>query len=254
MPLPLQWDDEEKALLRGIERLPCEARTLGQMVDVLFDRRYASTAEPKTDLYYMYRGVKRPGDEELFKKHGLRYDVTVTLARTLGREYNKTLGHYHPVPDGSRLAYPELYEVLSGALVFLIQTRVAGSGDVERVYLISAREGDKVMIPPGYGHIMINPGNETLVTANLVESTFKSEYEPIKAKQGGAYYLLDDGTVKSNPAYKDLPEPQRVLAEKFWGNKSVDFAKGKNVYASFLESPEKYSFLKNPDELESLVP
>lgn len=249
LPLSLAWDEANNALMRGNERLECDTRTVGQMTDVLFDRRFASEADPKTPLYQMYRDMHRPQDAELLKKHGLRYDVTAIFPKNLGREWNKTLGHYHPTAPGSKHSYPELYEVLSGQLVFVLQKRRQGTNEAEDILLVSARAGDKVLVPPDYGHVMVNPSNETLVTANLVEATFKSDYAPVGEKGGMGVFLLDDGTTAKNPAYKDCPEPRRVTADKLESNSALSFARGKNTYASAIETPEKYSFLLKPDEL-----
>lgn len=157
-------------------------------------------------VYEMYRGVCRnESDQQWLDTHQIRYDVTRIPARTLCREWIKTKGHYHPrAPDG--LSYPEIYEVLEGNAYYLLQKK-----DLTDVALIRAEKGDLVLIPPGYGHVTINPSRETLTMANLVSSAFASDYRPYEEMKGGAYYLFSDETIRRNPAYPaDIP-PIRIV-------------------------------------------
>src|SRR5208283_4184895 len=102
---------------------------------------------------------------------GLPTSITVIPSFDLCGEYVKTKGHYHPA-DPAGTGYPELYDVTEGRALFLIQSRT-----LDDVILISAETGARVVIPPGYGHITINPSPDaTLVLANLVSTAFESEY------------------------------------------------------------------------------
>src|SRR4030066_309045 len=71
--------------------------------------------------------------------------------------------------------------------------------------MIKAKQGDKVIIPPGYGHLTINASNKVLKMANWVARDFESIYSPIKEKGGGAYFILEDNIVR-NQAYENVPE------------------------------------------------
>jgi len=150
----------------------------------------------------MFRDVARsPADRMWLEKEGLRYDITVIPPGELCGEFVKTLGHFHPnAPDGH--GYPEVYEVLSGEAHYLIQERFLSS-----VALITARENDIVIIPPGYGHVTINPSrNSVLQMANIVSSRFESEYYPYQQKRGAAYYEITDRTFVKNSLYPQIPD------------------------------------------------
>lgn len=165
---------------------------LHDMDDVLYDREWAKDAE-NLELYYMYRDLflsRRDGD--LFKEQGLRYDITIIPPLMLGREYVKTAGHYHPKVPGQIVTYPEVYEVLEGVATYLLQKE-----DLSDVVVVRARAGDKVVVPPGYGHITINESNKRLKMANFVCRDFSSIYDPIKERGGGAYFLTHEGFVKN---------------------------------------------------------
>jgi glucose-6-phosphate isomerase len=52
-------------------------------------------------LYAMYRGTGLEKDQWALTTAGLRYDVTVIFPGTIGSEYVKTVGHYHPRVPGN---------------------------------------------------------------------------------------------------------------------------------------------------------
>lgn len=197
---------------------------------------------PEGPLYEMYRGVSRTSaDLDWLNKHHLRYDVTRIPARILCGEWVKTKGHYHPkAPDG--LSYPEIYEVLEGAAYYLLQKK-----DLSDMILIRAEKGDLVLIPPGYGHVTINPVNETLTMANLVSSEFSSDYLPYEEMQGAAYYFFEDGSVRKNSRYPaDIPDLRIVDAR---GASLPEPFPDRSLYG-LIGDERRLRFLNHPKEFE----
>ncbi|WP_165077869.1 glucose-6-phosphate isomerase family protein [Methanogenium sp. MK-MG] len=212
-------------------------RTVGDMAGVL--AAPDGELDPATPLYYMYRDLAMSADDrDILSRQNLRYDITVIPPAVLGGEYVKTKGHYHP-DSPSGIGYPELYQVLSGEAHFLLQRK-----DLSDVVAVAASAGEFVMIPPGYGHVSINPGEEVLVMANLVSTRFESEYALYEEMQGGAFYGMEKNGWEKNPRYlaaspfreqsaRDAPEP--------------GIRHGMDIYAlisgsadlSFLNEPEK---------------
>ena len=169
-------------------------RSAEDLRGVLANRSCTSTGP----VYYMYRDLSRSDrDRSWLAAQHLRFDITVIPPREICGEFIKTKGHYHPEnPSGT--AYPEVYEVLAGKAHYLIQNR-----DYSDVVMIAASAGEIVVIPPGYGHVTINPaGNTVLQMANIVSSRFSSDYHGYEALNGAAYFeMAKEGFVK-NPAYK----------------------------------------------------
>lgn len=192
-----------------------DVRKLTDATPVLFEKVDDSGERP---LYYMYRDVHCTPDETLFCKHLIRYDLTVLLPGKIGREYIKTVGHFHPARTARKGSFPEYYEVLSGEAVYLLVRNLPDGVDVLAVH---ARAGDKVYIPPDHGHITINPGTVPLVMANLIESRFNSLYGPFREKHGAPFYYVElngQGYFVKNKYYQeplrlrelqaaDLPQP-----------------------------------------------
>lgn len=190
------------------------ARTLTEMRPFLRDPAAAGPAE----VYWMYRDAALPEHRDACARLSARYDVTVLLPGTLGMEFIKTAGHYHPPMPGSDLTYGEVYQVLFGRAACLLQRAAAAAGDgaaagrVVDAVLVEAEAGDLIVIPPGYGHVTVNVGRAPLAMANWVDPVFQAEYSPYREARGAAYYLLDgagDGAAaEPNPRYRH-PAPLR---------------------------------------------
>ncbi|MCX6722508.1 MAG: glucose-6-phosphate isomerase [Candidatus Staskawiczbacteria bacterium] len=167
-----------------------DIRHLNDMRGVLQDKNFAEAATD-TDLYFMYRALE--------EKNDLRYDITVLAPKMLGGEFNKTKGHYHIG------AYPEVYTVLEGTAIYLLQKRNE-AGDIEDVYAVETKAGETAIMPPFYGHVTINPSEtEELKMANWVSPECKSDYSVYENLRGACYYYTKQGWLK-NESYKNTPE------------------------------------------------
>jgi len=184
-----------------------EIRYLNDMKEVLYDQEWAKTA-PNLELYYMNRGVK--------EKDNLRYDITTIPSQMLGKEFTKTKGHEH---IGE---YGEVYMVLEGEAYYLMQKRK--NDIIEDVFVIKAKKGDVAVIPPGYGHVTINPSNKDLKMANWLDKDCKSDYSPMQKFQGACYFYTTEGWIK-NKNYKQVPELRFEKPKKSMPD-NLDFLKG----------------------------
>ncbi len=176
--------------------------------------------------YYMYRGVRTYED--------LRYDITVLPYRRLGREHVKTFGHYHNRALNGR-PYPEIYEVLSGKAMFVLQK--PESPEIEDLIVIEVHEGESLLVPPGYGHVTVNPGGGTLIYANLVYKLVRGDYTLFRRLRGAAVYLTTSGVLE-NPMYSRVPPPR--AADELVIKKSLK---------DIVEDPRIREFLRNPSDV-----
>lgn len=163
-----------------------EVRYLKDLKNLLYDKEWSKTTS-NFKIYSMYRGVRKKGE--------LRYDITIIPPRMLGKEFVKTKGHYH------RGTFGELYKVLGGKAIFLIQR---GEERIEDVYYQKAKGGEYILIPPHYGHVTINPSTKILKISNWISSKCESDYKFIEKKRGACYYYTVFGWVK-NKNYKRVP-------------------------------------------------
>ncbi len=221
-------------------------RTLEEMKEVLMDPKAKSTRE---DLYYMYRNVHFPDHDNVIERIGLTYDITVIPPATVGKEFNKTVGHYHANPEGSMMAYPEIYEVLHGKAVFLLQKMDPTFKNLIRVLRLEATEGQKVIYPPNYGHIIINATDDVLITANWVANDFKRMYQEVKDYRGMAYYGIKNkaGELEFVPnlKYNQLPAVE-TLTRKFMTG--FEIMKDGPMYWLGANNPKTLEFLTDPQK------
>lgn len=223
-----------------------DIRMLSGMREVVYDREWLKNARD-VELYYMYRDLALSDeDKKILRKENLRYDITLIPPHTLGNEFVKTAGHYHPRVPGTDLSYTEIYAVLEGKAHYLLQR--LGKNRITDAVLVKAEKGDKVVIPPDYGHITINPSKEELRMANFVSDRFSSVYEPIKEKHGGAYFELIDGKFIRNENYVELPDLRFLKAKDL---KDFSITRSEWMY-NLIKEPEKLGFLNKPQDFMAL--
>ncbi len=196
-------------------------------------------------VYYMYRDVARsPEDRQWLHERKIRFDITVIPPRDLCGECVKTKGHYHPAnPTGT--GYPEIYEVLEGEAHYLIQTR-----DCADVVMIAATAGEIVVVPPGYGHVTINPSRTAVLQmANLVSSAFQSEFQAYEDLRGAVFYEMTTGAFVKNLRYPQKSRLRLVKAGHIAGVKDTvsdplyDLVEKRAAILGFLNYPEEYQAL-----------
>lgn len=241
--LDLQADNHQLHFGPGVTEVTPAVRTLEDARYSLYDRKAAG---PEI-LYWMYRQVARTVDLELLQRLGLIFDVTIIRPGLVGREYIKTVGHYHSLKPGTNVAYPEVYEVLAGEATFLLQRATATPGRVDDVVVVTAHPGDKVVMPPGYGHITINAGNEYLVMTDMVAAANQSVYGDIQSLQGGAYFHIDAGAEAwvRNRKYNGTPALRRLAARDY---PEFGLHSDRPMYQLILEQANAFRFLTHPEE------
>ncbi len=220
---------------REIAGVP-ELRCLEDLRPVLRDRE-CSCSGP---AYSMYRDLAASPDDRVWMASlAIRFDITCIPPAIVCGEHVKTKGHYHP-KNSAGTGYPEIYQVFGGKAHYLLQAR-----DLSETILVEATAGDTVVVPPGFGHVTINPGGSELVMANLVSTEFSSEYDFYEAHRGAAYYELSDGTLEKNPEYPPVPEPVRVRAAVFlptspFRGPIYDLVKERDPRLGCLNHPERF--------------
>jgi len=231
----MEWKFDDESLEFSGRKIKPSVRKLLEMMPVLANPKKDTPLASDSPTYYMYRDVAHFGK--------IRYDVTRILSLDLAGEMNKTLGHVHP-HSAKGTPWSEVYEVLSGEAHFLLQ-KVNQLG-VQDAVLLSAKKGECLLIPPGYGHVTINPGKHDLVLGNLVSSDFDADYSQFLRLRGACYYEMHDGKFVRNKNYGGDFELRQLRA--------VEFSSAFGTYAPFkkgllaaVKKPEDIEFLKKPE-------
>ena len=255
--------EKERLLdLKEISALPLAVRETGEIVAFLGLERVIPETRGREDLrevfpflngqvpfrYLVYRDLALGGDLQVLREQGFRFDLTSLPPGTWGEEYSKTHGHYHPPVPGVGLTYAEVYEVYAGRAYFLLQRPGLQAEELEDFVVVEALPGDKVLIPPGYGHVTVNVGREPLVVGNLVARDFEGLYEEWKRLGGAGYYVRRRGGVpvlEPNPRYRFLPRARKGDARcpALYGVQDLP------LYLLALVHPERFAFLRDPREV-----
>jgi glucose-6-phosphate isomerase len=246
--LPISVDKNYQLVFREpLPEVKPSVRKFSDMLPVLMDKDAKPNFETD-EMYYMYRDIHLLSDEETIRTNNIRYDITVIPPGKIGKEFNKTVGHYHP-NDPKGFAFPEVYEVLHGQALFLIQKTDATFNDIHSIICIRASTGEKVIYPPYYGHIIVNIGSDVLVTANWVADKFNSVYQPVADHKGMGYYVVSDPdrgfAFVRNPNYSSSPSVREITTEF---TKQFPIAKDGPMYRLALNNPKIVEFLNIPEK------
>ncbi len=162
-------------------------RKIGEMKEVAYKSQDISLGDDEP-AYFV---IRKPGR-----------NLTIFASYRLGGgEFPKTYGHFHVPP------YEETYQVLYGKAAFLLQKM---DGDkVSEVIFKVLDVGDTFTVPKGYGHVMLNMGDDYVITMDDHDPAhFDNDYEMVKQKRGFGYYIIEKKEgweAVPNPNYPDLP-------------------------------------------------
>ena len=252
--LPLSMDEEsfvismgEGLAFDGYSRKPAIKMT-GLLADEASLDRLGE--EP---FYDVYRGIAFPEDLDLFRKYKYRYDITVIMPGQINGECKKTSGHYHGWTARRTNTYAEVYEVLKGTALYVLQkspdfdTADPSGLSIEDIILVTVPEGKTLLVPPGYGHCSVNIGEGPLVFSNLAYVPCPLHYEPVKYYHGMSWYAFRDRNgvaLKQNTRYGEIPSPRYASVLE---NAELGVIRGCPIYQSFKKNPAAFAFLENPD-------
>jgi len=215
-----------------------QVRRLRELESVLYDAKCLRHLDSNLPVYEVYRDCCDDEARDLLRKYGLRYDVTVIPPLLLGEEHVKTLGHYH-LPFGEAGSHPEIFEVLEGEAMFLVEKQCGG--DVADVSLLIAKEGEKVLVPPGRGHVMINASSRRLVVGQLISRDCVQTYDRYLERRGAAFYVLTGGRLVRNLNYSSAPGVRVLRAG------TLPFLeRGSGLVQIFLKDPDRLALLNEP--------
>ncbi len=202
----------------------------------------APVREVSSLKYRLYGGAREIKDSDILRKNKLRFDLILLRSGSLGLQMPRSPGS---CPQGG---FPELYEALYGEAWFLLQKENKEDCRViEDVILVKVKPGRKIIIPPGYGYILINPGKDDLVAAGFSSSRVTCESEKYLKAKGGAYFIFKDNLgeiFEPNPFYRDVPYIRIAVVSARIERFGV--SSNEPVYNLLSKGIEKLDFLNNP--------
>lgn len=251
--IPLLWDEETLTVSLG-EGLVAEGsgrKAARQMVGLLANE---SGVDPEERAYDTIARVCRPEDRERFLRYGLQYDLTIVMPGTFNGECKKTSGHYHGWNKARTHTFGEVYEVLMGSALFILQRspdfeEMPESNRIDDVVLVRVDAGQTLLVPPDYGHASVNVGDGALIFSDLAYRDCPIHYESPRAHRGMSYYVMRNaqGGLRAmrNPSYGPELPSARFATVHDNPELGIDFSAP--LYRGFLRHPESYAYLAEPD-------
>ncbi len=264
--LPLFLDETSHIMTPGgsLRMGGYSRKEAGAMKGLLMDESSleSQAGEP---FYDVYRDIAFEKDKALLEEHQYRYDITIVMPGLIGGECKKTSGHYHGWTPEKTTTYAEVYEVVKGTALYVLQKSMNFDDKdpenvrVDDLILVTVPEGRTLLVPPGYGHCSVNIGEGPLVFSNLAYVPCPIHYDPVRYCHGmGAYICRTPEGIRfrCNDRYKELPKA-RFAAVK--DEPEFGIREGLPVYKSFCENPGAFDFLAHPDAytdriMQMLVP
>lgn len=251
--LPMQLD--EQGCLHLDASLAIEERRVRQLDELTPVYLDQIACRGEQAAYEMINGITADEDSEQLSGLPVRYELTWFPALKIGQEYVKTLGHIHFPESGSGIDPPEICEVLVGRAHFLFMKLNPDGFSAEDAFYIELTAGQKLIIPPGYNHLTINPGPGPMLFSDVVARTVRGNYASI-IKAGGAVYLeVERGQAPvfiPNPRYRSHPILRRVYPKEF---PQLQLVSGEPLYTVFRRTLAKgWEFLWHPELYASQFP
>lgn len=222
-----------------------EIRTLDQI--------RASLRDPDCDgpdrVYAIAMDVARLQDRQELEKRMLLFGVVTYAAGQLGDEPIRSQGHIHRISQHSGWSPPELYEIWQGKAIIYMQEYV--EDDPGRCFAVLAGPGEKVLVPPGWGHATISASpDEALTFGAWCDREYGFEYEAVRAHKGLAWYpLVQDNNIiwQHNAHY--VPGRLQVIAPRKYTEFGIT---DEPVYQQFITDPARFQFISKPEKAAPL--
>lgn len=203
-------------------------------------------------VYSIAMDVRREEDEADLKARHLLFGVVAYAAGQLGREPVRSQGHVHAMAPHSGWSPPELFEIWEGRAIIYAQERV--TDDPGRCVAVTAGPGDKVVVPPGWAHAVINADpHERMVFGAWCDRQYGFDYTGVRAHGGLAHFPVveaADGTIGwiANRRYREVE--LQVRGKRSYPELGLD-ADG-SIYAQYRSRPESVDWVARPQRFAEL--
>ena len=196
-------------------------------------------------VYSIVMDVGRREHRAELQRRMLLFGVVVYPAGRLGDEPVRGQGHIHAIAPHCGWSTPELFEIWEGRAVIYAQE--SADDNPGRCFAVNAGVGDKVVVPPGWAHSVINADPRTrMVFGAWCDRQYGFVYDAIRAHHGLAWFpvLDDEGDInwEQNPSYRST-----VLSTR--GPRTypeLGLHPETPIYEQFATEPESIQWVSEP--------
>jgi glucose-6-phosphate isomerase len=204
-------------------------------------------------VYGIAMDFGRDAERSELERRMLLFGAVVYSSGTLGAEPVRSQGHVHAPSPHSGWSAPEVFEIWSGsAIVYGQQSDSEVPGRCVAVY---AKPGDKVVMPPGWAHCVINADPQRRMTfAALCDRQYGFDYKGVRARGGLAWFPLVGraGEIRwqPNPRYA----ASRLEQHDARTYPELGVSASMALYEQFVCDPESLMFVSDPQRVRNAWP
>lgn len=204
---------------------------------------------PET-VYSIAMDVGQKVDKEAMLERNLLYGAVTYAKGTLGKEPVRSQGHIHAISKSCGMSTCEVYEIWSGeAYIYMQESAKDYPG---RCFAVHAKPGEVVIVPPGWAHCtIVGDVNKNLTFGAWCVRDFGFDYQDVRVHKGVAWFPIvkEDGIeFVKNDNYSDC----EVVVKRPREYKEFGIEKNKSIYQQFVENPDKFYFVSQPQLAKKL--
>jgi glucose-6-phosphate isomerase len=189
----------------------------------------------------------------LITHHIMLFGAVVYASGSLGSEPVRSQGHIHAISPHSGWSAPEVFEIWSGnAIVYAQQFAEDQPG---RCIAVSARAGDKVVMPPNWAHCVINADpNRRMAFGAWCDRQYGFDYTGVRAHHGLAWFptLTKSNTIEWQPNPNYQPSTLEQHDARTYPELGLDSTRP--LYSQFVDNPETLLFVSDPQRAAKVWP
>lgn len=204
-------------------------------------------------VYSIAMDVGRIEDLAGLSKRMLLFGVVTYAQGKLGNEPVRSQGHVHTVSTHCGWSTPELFEIWQGRAIIYGQQK--SGDDPGHCVAIEAGLGDKVVIPPGWAHYVVNADiNSKLIFGAWCDRLYGFDYTQMRAHRGLAWFPLVDEVGKirweRNPRYS----LSKINVHGARNYPELDLPAATPIYECYRQNPESVQWVSDPARFAGLWP
>ncbi len=222
-------------------------------------------------VYSIVMDVGRLEHKDELARRMLLFGVVVYAAGQLGEEPVRSQGHIHAVAPHCGWSTPEIFEIWEGRAIIYAQE--SADDDPGRCFAITAGPGDKIVVPPGWAHAVINADPDTrMMFGAWCDRQYGFVYDAVRAHHGLAWFPILDGQKpdvqkkngeekdgkqkirwERNPSYQSSPSSEiAIRAPRAYTELGLD--PSTPIYEQFAKNPDSVQWVSEPARVESVWP
>ena len=202
-------------------------------------------------VYGIAMDVARASDMPVLHQRMLLYGIVAYAAGRLGQEPPRSQGHVHAIAPHSGWSPPEIFEVLEGSAIIYAQQTAEDDPGV--CIAVTAKPGDKIVVPPGWAHCVINADStQRMVFGAWCDRQYGFVYEGVRRHGGLAWFPVlnskDEIEWRANPSY----EKSKLNGHGARRYPELGLASDRSLYRQYLDNPESVLWVSDPASKQSI--